>query len=287
MPSIILLAIRILLTLFCLVVMSIDIYLIKTYTEHETVAFLWKFYVQFGLEGLLTLTFFICTIIVHFQIRRHRQYAHYNESAPEYPKVVSGSGFRFRLSGGQLLAVFTRAVFVGGVALGLLFVSVKDMMDSSRRTVFLPFLRSSAQADAYDNDFSKFDAHNIFHCPKDDSSISVPASLTSASSESALAAAAGVSSYLICNLDRSSVIVAAVVGGLALMEVVLTILWDNRRQTDLQHHHQILPRTSGSSSTLAMFMPWKKPSSSSKVEFDHTQHIELGASHQTVQPHKP
>ncbi|GJJ69349.1 hypothetical protein EMPS_01695 [Entomortierella parvispora] len=269
----VLLFLRLFLVIFALGAFGIDLYLIKIYTENKTVVFLWKFYVQFGLEGLLFLIFFISAIIVAVQRQHYRRHSY---SAPEYSQVASSSFYpsRHGMKSGQCLGLALRSVFITGVAIGLLYVSVKNILDDSRKILFLPFPRDSAQADAYDDNYSKFDPHNLLQCPKDDSLASL--SLTMSPEDIAAVAATKLSASLICNFDRSSVCMAVVVGFFAVIEVLLSIAWENKQaamNSVVAQGARAMESGSPASSGFAMFTPWKKSAGPSNAEFDHTRHV--------------
>jgi len=113
------------------------------------------------------------------------------------------------------------------------------------------------------------------------------------SAEITAAIATKLSASLICNMDRSSVSVAVAIGAFAILEVLLTIVWENRRAAlnsaavvQGQGHIRAVESDPPGSSGFAMFTPWKKSTGSKNAEFDHTQHV-VQMEPYPVQPYKP
>ncbi|KAF8936732.1 hypothetical protein EDD21DRAFT_350003 [Dissophora ornata] len=193
---------RSLLVFLCLATLGFDVFLIKTYIDNPTVALLWRFYVQTGITGIMLLYFFISLVVLVVQ-RRRLQY----ELASSYPPRYGGSpGF----TNCHFIGSVVRALFVMVLAVGMLYVTVKALIDELRSVLILPASRDSAQYKDLNGDFSGLDPKNLLHCPASDWSQSLT---------------------LLCTFDRSIEIMGTAIAGLAVIEVLMMVVYESRTRS--------------------------------------------------------
>ncbi|KAF9177272.1 hypothetical protein BGZ51_008759 [Haplosporangium sp. Z 767] len=174
-----------------LVTFCIDVYFIKTYMDSDTVGFRWTFPTQAGLTGISLLFFIISAIAFHYRLRRI-----YRD-----PEFYAHQSVNF---GGLILAVI-RGFFAFALAIGMLYVTSTVLKAHSRSFFELPFSRNSPQGVAMKEDFTDLDPRNLFQCPE--SSVSD-------------------TKALLCNLDRSAMIMATAIAVLAIFEAIAVLYFD-------------------------------------------------------------
>ncbi|KAG0030437.1 hypothetical protein BGZ82_007440 [Podila clonocystis] len=179
------------LILFCMGTFGLDLFFIKTYVENDTVVFLWPFYVQMGITGIFMLLFIIHVIILHIRRRRlNRHRAH-----PSVRHHKASPGFTTILGAG------IRAVFCFGLVVGMAYSTVKCIRDNSRSAFEIPFRRDAAEARPYNERFDSIAPHNLFQCPETKNNGALD---------------------LLCDFDKSTVLLGTVIAGLALFELLVT-----------------------------------------------------------------
>ncbi|KAG0321375.1 hypothetical protein BG000_003247 [Podila horticola] len=179
------------LILICMGTLGLDLFFIKTYVENYTVVFLWPFFVQTGITGIFLLLFIIHVIVLHVRRRRLNRRrthpsVHYHKASPGFATIL-GPGIR--------------AVFCFGLVVGMLYTTVKCIRDNSRSAFEVPFRRDSAEARPYDERFDSIAPHNLFQCPETKNNGSLD---------------------LLCDFDRSTVLLGTMIAVLALFELLVT-----------------------------------------------------------------
>ncbi|KAF9211331.1 hypothetical protein BGZ59_008221 [Podila verticillata] len=178
------------LILFCLGNFGLDLFFIKTYVDNWTVVFLWPFYAQTGITGLFLLLFITHVIVLHVRRRRLNRQAH---PSIHYPRASPGFT--------TILGAVVRAIFCFCLVVGMLYTTIKCIRDNSRSAFEIPFRRDSAQARPYNEHFDSFAPHNLFQCPDTNNSGSLD---------------------LLCNFDKSTMLLGTVIAVLAFFELLVT-----------------------------------------------------------------
>ncbi|KAG0361368.1 hypothetical protein BG005_008516 [Podila minutissima] len=190
------------LILFCMGTFGLDLFFIKTYVENYTVVFLWPFFVQAGITGIFLFLFIIHFIVLHIRRRRLNRRAHHSV---HHHKASPGFA--------TILGAVIRAFFCFGLVVGMLYSTVKCIRDNSRSAFEIPFRRDSAEARPYSERFDSIAPHNLFQCPETKNNGSLD---------------------LLCNFDKSTVLLGTVIAVLALFELLVTFALSFQRTKEYE-----------------------------------------------------
>ncbi|KAF9896593.1 hypothetical protein BX616_007154 [Lobosporangium transversale] len=177
--------IQIIMIILTALAVALDCYFIKQYNDNNRLVFAWRFYVQFGLNALICL-YFISSLIALHAMRRKLRY-----------QVASGRRT------GSVIAAIIRVIFVLSVSAGLLYTTLQALINQRRSNMILPFPREAPGFKDLNNDYSEFDARNLFSCPSKDIT----------------------ETTLLCNFDQSTMLIGALAGVFAIIETALVLTY--------------------------------------------------------------
>jgi hypothetical protein len=200
-----LVAIQSLIILTCLVTLAIDIYFIHLYIQHDTIVFIWRFYLQLGLFVIWTVFFTVSLFTVVIRHRRRR----YQPTSPPDPFATTDpaeDGFSLL----KLMALLLRPLSCLASAVAMLFVTVQALIYSTRSVLLLSSSRGAPQTD-----YSDYDPRNLMQCEgyspnymlQDDSV------------------------YSLCPLDRATISLGIVAALFVVVEALLMFLYNNQESS--------------------------------------------------------
>ncbi|KAF9112654.1 hypothetical protein BGX27_002999 [Mortierella sp. AM989] len=161
------------------------------YNDHSNVGFTWRFRVQTGLVGALTI-YFIIALAVFLNQRRRLKYG----ALPSNSRSTA-----------HFIGSLIQAIFVVALSAGLLYTTVPGLVNKMRTALVLPFIRGSSQDQSSDHDYARYDPKDLFDCPP--SYFDEP--LTH-----------------FCNFDQSTIAGGAFIGTLAIFEALLVFIYQSR-----------------------------------------------------------
>ncbi|KAF9352000.1 hypothetical protein BGX26_010097 [Mortierella sp. AD094] len=220
----------------CLATFGFDMYFVYIYIHHSEVVFGWRFYTETSLVGTLFWVFLLSELFYRIDnyTRERRQYeydyahhapylpphspsSHQHTSSDTFPnnttaiKTEDGVIIPYERRSNSCCKTFwsvARFLSVWAMSAGLLDVAIKSFQHQTRFVFALPFARDSAQGDALHQRYGSYDPHNLFGCPD----IDLPDLLTT-----------------LCQFDQLTMILASVIGLIAVFEALLTVIFENRR----------------------------------------------------------